>query len=314
MIHDSLFLSSLLLVTGVFMLSKGADVFIENASKMAQQRGVSPHVIGVTLVAFATSLPEALVSLNAAYQGYNDLALGNIVGSNMSNIGFVLPISIFLCIYVHKKPISTSKSMFSDGLVMLGVAFLLYGVSYDGLVSKFEGILFLVLYFVYILSLLRRPSSETNVELSSSKSSFILGFSGLIVMLLGAQATVEGAIGIAVWAKVPPLIVGLSVVAIGTSLPELAGSWAAVKRGEHEIAVGNIIGSNIANILLVLAVVAIVKPIEVETSILDQTLPLLLLTTIITVMLIRNKLGALTSSILSILFLYFLYTSVYLSL
>ena len=314
MIHDSLFLSSLLLVTGVYMLSKGADVFIENASKIAQQRGVSPHVIGVTLVAFATSLPEAIVSLFAAYQNYNDLALGNIVGSNMSNIGFVLPISIFLCIYIHKKPISTSKSMFSDGLVMLGGAFLLYGVSYDGLVSKFEGILFLVLYFVYILSLLRRPSSETNVELSSSKSSFILGFSGLIFMLLGAQATVEGAIGLAEWAKVPPLIVGLSVVAIGTSLPELAGSWAAVKRGEHEIAVGNIIGSNIANILLVLAAVAIVKPIEVETSILDQTLPLLLLTTIITVILIRNKLGALTSSILSILFLYFLYTSVYLSL
>ena len=106
MIHDSLFLSSLLLVTGVYMLSKGADVFIENASKIAQQRGVSPHVIGVTLVAFATSLPEAIVSLFAAYQNYNDLALGNIVGSNMSNIGFVLPISIFICIYIHKKPIS----------------------------------------------------------------------------------------------------------------------------------------------------------------------------------------------------------------
>ena len=274
-----LFLFSSSLIFGVFILSKGADIFIENASKIAQQKGVSLHVIGVTLVAFATSLPEALVSLNAAYQEYNDLALGNIVGSNMSNIGLVLPISIFLCIYIHKKPISTSKSMFSDGLVMLGVAFLLYGVSYDGLVSKFEGILFLVLYFVYILSLLRRPSSETNVELSSSKSPLVFGFLGLIVMLVGAQSTVEGAIGLAEWAKVPPLIVGLSVVAIGTSLPELAGSWAAVKRGEHEIAVGNIIGSNIANILLVLATVAIVKPIEVETSILDQTLPLLLVTT-----------------------------------
>ena len=108
-----LFLSSVLLIIGVFMLSKGADVFIENASKIAQQKGVSAHVIGVTLVAFATSLPEAIVSLFAAYRDYNDLALGNIVGSNMSNIGLVLPISIFLCIYIHKKPISTSKVSFS---------------------------------------------------------------------------------------------------------------------------------------------------------------------------------------------------------
>ena len=305
-----LFLPSFFIIIGVFMLTKGADIFIENSSKIAHQRGVSPHVIGVTLVAFATSLPEAIVSLIAAYQNHNDLALGNIIGSNMSNIGLVLPISIFLCIYIHKKPISTSKSMFSDGLVMSGVAFLLYGVSYDNLISRLEGIVFLILYFTYIWTLLKRPSSETKVNMIHSNSPFVFGFLGLILMLLGAHATVSGAVEFAQIMDVSQFIIGLSVVAIGTSLPELAGSWVAIKRGEHEIAVGNIIGSNIANILLVLAAVAIVRPIPVETTVLKQTLPFLILTTVIALILIRSKLGASTSYVLSALFLYFLYSSI----
>ena len=291
------------------MLSRGAGLFIVNSSKIAHQRGVSPHVIGVTLVAFATSLPEAVVSLVAASQDHQSLALGNIVGSNMSNIGLVLPISIFLCIYTYKKPISTSKSMFSDGLVMLGVALLLYGVSYDGLVDRSEGLVFLLLYFTYIWTLLKRPKSETDVNVTYSKSPFVFGSLGLIIMLLGAHATVSGAMGIAEWVGLSELVIGLSVVAIGTSLPELAGSWAAIKKGEHEIAVGNVIGSNIANILLVLAVVAIIEPISVEKAVLDRALPILILTTVAAVVLVRRSLGVLTGLILSILFLYFLYIS-----
>ena len=143
---------------------------------------------------------------------------------------------------------------------------------------------------------------------------YLLLILGLIILIAGSEFLVRGSLAIANRFQLSEVFIGLTIVAFGTSAPELVVSVDAVISGVAGIAVGTIVGSNIANILLVLAVVSIVKPIEVEPSILDQTLPLLLVTTIITVILIRNKLGVLTSSILSVLFLYFLYTSVYLSL
>ena len=295
-----------LLCFGFFLLTKGADYFIENSASLAEEKGISPHVVGVTIVAFGTSLPELLVSIIYSFQDYNDLALGNIVGSNISNIGLVLAVSTFIFYYVLGTNIVPEKDANNDSYVMVLAVFLLFFFAGDNLISVGEGLIFFLLYLFYIYWLYKRSSNEPVEEVEENTSfTFLLG--GLIGLLLGAQITVNAAVSIAETMGVSEIVIGLSVVAIGTSLPELAGTVSAARMGHKEIAVGNVIGSTIANIFLVMGVLAMINPIAVEQFVIERTLPLLILLTIATFAMIRIPLTRLGGTILFSFFLLFLY-------
>ena len=295
-----------LLCFGFFLLTKGADYFIENSASFAEEKGISPHVVGVTIVAFGTSLPELLVSIISSFQNYNDLALGNIVGSNISNIGLVLAVSTFIFYYVLGTNIVPDKDANNDSYVMVLAVFLLFFFARDNLISVGEGLIFFLLYLFYIYWLYKRSSNEPVEEVEENTSfTFLLG--GLIGLLFGAQITVNAAVSIAEAMGVSEIVIGLSVVAIGTSLPELAGTVSAARMGHKEIAVGNVIGSNIANIFLVMGVLAMINPIAVEQFVIERTLPLLILLTIATFAMIRIPLTRLGGTILFSFFLLFLY-------
>jgi len=295
-----------LLCFGFFLLTKGADYFIENSASFAEEKGISPHVVGVTIVAFGTSLPELLVSIISSFQDYNDLALGNIVGSNISNIGLVLAVSTFIFYYVLGTNIVPEKDANNDSYVMILAVFLLFFFARDNIISVGEGLIFFILYLFYIYWLYKRSSNEPVEEVEENTSfTFLLG--GLIGLLFGAQITVNAAVSIAEAMGVSEIVIGLSVVAIGTSLPELAGTVSAARMGHKEIALGNVIGSNIANIFLVMGVLALINPIAVEQFVIERTLPLLILLTIATFAMIRIPLTRLGGTILFSFFLLFLY-------
>ena len=302
----SLILAVFLLIIGFILLTKGADYFIENSASFAEEKGISPHVVGVTIVAFGTSLPELLVSIISSIQGYNDLALGNIVGSNISNIGLVLSVSTFIFYYVLKTNILPDEDANNDSYVMLLAVLILYFFAIDKSISQIEGAVFFSLYIIYIFWLYRRTKGD-EVSSDDSKTSYILLIGGLVALLIGAQLTVDSAVDIALVIGIPEIVIGLSVVAVGTSLPELAGTISAARMGHKEIAVGNVIGSNIANIFLVMGVLSLINPIAVEDFVVDQTLPLLIILTIVTFGLIRIPLNRLSGSLLFAFFLFFIY-------
>ena len=302
----SLILAVLLLIVGFILLTKGADYFIENSASFAEEKGISPHVVGVTIVAFGTSLPELLVSIISSIQGYNDLALGNIVGSNISNIGLVLSVSTFIFYYVLKTNILPDEDANNDSYVMLLAVLMLYFFAIDKSISQIEGAVFFSLYIIYIFWLYKRTKGD-EVSTDESKTSYMFLIGGLIALLIGAQLTVDSAVEIALAIGIPEIVIGLSVVAVGTSLPELAGTISAARMGHKEIAVGNVIGSNIANIFLVMGVLSLINPIAVEDFVVDQTLPLLIILTIVTFGLIRIPLNRLSGSLLFAFFLFFIY-------
>lgn len=303
----SLLVPLFLLVIGFILLTKGADYFIDNAAVLAEEKGIPPHVVGVTIVAFGTSLPELLVSIISSLQGYNDLALGNIVGSNISNIGLVLGTSCFIFFYLLNTEIKPEEDANSDSYVMLFAVILLYYFSRDEIISVSEGIVFFSLYVIYMYWLyIRSVNSDTEpVEQDNVSYTFLIG--GLVALLIGAQITVDSAVEIATYFGISEVVIGLSILAIGTSLPELAGTVSAAKKGHKEIAVGNIIGSNIANIFMVMGILAIIRPIDVDEMILTTTMPLLMLITVATFGMIRVPMNRLSGLIFFSFFALFLY-------
>ena len=303
----SLIIASIILIIGFVLLTKGADYFIENSAAFAEDKGISPHIVGVTVVAFGTSLPELLVSVISSFQNHNDLALGNIVGSNISNLGLVLASASFIFHYILRSRIEPEDNANKDSYVMLIAALLLVFFAQDNLISFSEGFLFFILYLLYLVSLYFRSSKKPEWRESETHTSYSFLVGGLTSMLIGAQITINSAVEIASQLGVSEIVIGLSVVAIGTSLPELAGTVSAARMGHKEIAIGNVIGSNIANIFLVMGVLAMINAIKVEQWVLDVTLPLLILITVATLGLIRVPFGRLSGSILFGFFILFIY-------
>ena len=319
----SLIVAFVLLILGFVLLTKGADYFIENSAAFAEDNGISPHIVGVTIVAFGTSLPELLVSLISSFYGHNDLAFGNIVGSNISNLGLVLASSSFVFYYVLGTTLNPNSDSNNDSYVMFAAVFLLIIFAQDNLISFPEGFIFFVLYLIYLFSLyfrskkrqIKTPEGEARYAMSkgwdkeyalgNTSYPFLMG--GLISMLLGAQLTVYSAVEMASELGVSEIVIGLSVVAVGTSLPELAGTISAARMGHKEIAIGNVIGSNIANIFMVMGVLAMVSNITVEQWILDTTLPLLMIVTVAAFGLIRVPFNRISGLLLFAFFILFIY-------
>ncbi|QTN33853.1 calcium/sodium antiporter [Akkermansiaceae bacterium] len=266
------------LVVGLVLLVYSADFLVKGASNLAAAVGISPLVVGLTVVAFGTSAPELAVSVMAAFNGQDDIAVGNVVGSNIFNVLFILGISaLIIPLVVHAQLVRF------DVPVMIAVSVLLYLLSMDGLISRVDGLVLFALLVAYVVFLLRLSKKEKDAGVLSEYEqeygkpaagpkwiknlAFVIG--GVAGLVLGSDRLVYGAVFIAKHFGVSELIIGLTIISAGTSLPEVATSVVAALKGERDIAVGNVVGSNIFNILTVLGISSIITPLRVAEAALN---------------------------------------------
>ena len=272
--------SCLFVLIGLIVLVYGADIFVVGAASAARRLGMPPLIIGLTIVGFATSAPEIIVGSVSAWQGKTAIAIGNALGSNITNIGLVLGISVLLLpLPVASNTIKREYTLMCVSIITALILML------DGYLSRYDGTILLfalVLAIGWIIWIAQHSKpddplkSEFTKELkvmdSLGKASLKL-FIGLALLLFGAEVLVHGAVSIAEYYGVSDLIIGLTIVAIGTSLPELAASIASLIKKEADIAIGNIIGSNMFNMLAVLGVPALIHPDSVENAVLVRDFP-----------------------------------------
>ncbi|MCL7965784.1 MAG: calcium/sodium antiporter [marine benthic group bacterium] len=253
------------LVAGGVLLWFGAETFVRSSSALAIRMGLTPLVVGLTVVAFGTSAPELGVSLISTFRSMGDVATGNVVGSNIANVGLILGLSALI------RPIRIEPKLLQlDVPIVVAVSLLATLLFEDGVLSRPEAGFLVFLLIGYILLSLRKSRLELDVEVSPVGEStgrrplaMVLGLilAGLAMLVMGSFAFVNGAQDLAVGLGVKPAIVGLTVVAVGTSLPEAATSVVAAWRGQGEIAVGNLVGSNLFNLLAILGVTGLVRPV-----------------------------------------------------
>lgn len=278
---------------GLVLLVYGAEIMVRGASRLASAVGISPLVIGLTVVAFGTSAPELAVSVQSAWNGQADLALGNVIGSNIANILLILGIASLTA------PLIVSSHLVRfDVPLMIGISVLLYLMGLDGRLNRWDGLILFLGVIAYIVWLIwqsrRHPQDGLDDSASDSYAkeygesgnggwygvllNLFLVVGGLAMLVIGSNWMVDSAVVMARWWGVSELVIGLTVVAMGTSLPEIATAVIAVFHGERDIAVGNAIGSNIFNILSVLGLTSLVAPmgIAVPASVLAFDLPIMI--------------------------------------
>ena len=258
----------LYIVGGLIMLFVGAEGLIRGSSNLAIKIGITPLVVGLTVVAFGTSTPELVVSLKAALLGNSSISLGNVVGSNIANIALILGVAALI------KPLDVhAKVIMREIPIMIGLSLLLILFLIDGEISFIDGLILfagLIVYVVVNVMMARKEkNSEVDLEFKEGLKSklgipvsIILMIAGLGLLILGANLFVQGAVAIARLFNVSDAIIGLTIVAIGTSLPELITSIVAAYKNEADIAIGNVVGSNIFNILGILGITALIIPIS----------------------------------------------------
>ena len=251
-----------LLVVGFFMLGKGADWFVEGAASIATRFGIPQLVIGLTIVAMGTSTPEAAVSLAAALKGSADITIGNVVGSNIMNILVILGLSAaFTALKVAKSTIKIEIPF------MVTITALLYVQGLDGVITLMDGALLAAVFVGYLLYLYIFTKQAGPVEDDEEVACYPIGqallwtAAGLALIMFGSNVTVGAATEIATYAGLSERFIGLTIVALGTSLPELFTSVTAARKGNADIAIGNIVGSNIFNILFVVGFSALITPV-----------------------------------------------------
>ncbi len=280
----------LALIAGLAALYYGAEWLVNGSVDIALRYGIRRAVIGITIVALGTSMPEFVITLIAVVENAHDLGVGNIVGSNISNIGFILGLAALLA------PIRLTPTLLRrEYLLMMIVLIGFYWLILDGQLGRVDGIVLVLALvgFLYFLFKRRRPASEVArpAEGSGSPSNtpnrstehrntmlrnLSLTLGGMVALAAGAQAVVYGGTGIAEALGVDALIIGLSVVAIGSSLPELAASLVSIARDEMDVSVGNIVGSNLLNIAFVMGIVAIIQPTPVSDAVVHLHAPIML--------------------------------------
>ncbi|RLA07548.1 MAG: calcium/sodium antiporter [Gammaproteobacteria bacterium] len=290
------------LLIGLALLAWSADRFVDGASALAVRLGVSPMIIGLTIVAFGTSAPEIMVSAMAALNGNPELALGNAVGSNIANIGLVIGVTALIApLTVQSQTLRREFPLM--GAVMVFALVLLF----DQQLSRIDGILLLMGMLVLMaatiwLSKKTAPGDLLAEELSAEQSPELLDtgsvarpvwqlVSGLLLLLIASRMLVWGAVGMATQFGISDLVIGLTIVAIGTSLPELAASVVAVRKGADDIAIGNVIGSNMFNLLAVIGVAGTISPTPVDPALLLRDYPLMVLLSMALYLLARGSHG-----------------------
>ena len=262
----------LLVASGLAMLYFGAEWLVRGSIAISNKLGVSQLVIGLTVVAFGTSTPELAVSISSAMQGLSDVALGNVVGSNIVNMGAILGISAIV------SPIIVSKSAIRKEVpIMIGVSFLLLAIILDGKIDLVDGILLVVGIIVFVWYSYKSSKKDTDIEeiqvsqilqKNVFSKSIVFMVAGLLLLTGGSFLTVDNAVIIGTSFGVSELFMGLTVVAIGTSLPELITSVVAARKGHADLSIGNIVGSNIFNILAILGISSLISGITVSEQIL----------------------------------------------
>ena len=270
------------LISGIVVLYFGAEWLVRGASRLASSLGVSPIVIGLTVVSLGTSAPELVVCLVAALQGNPGLAIGNVMGSNLANIGLILGLTSL----VHPLEVK-HRVVWREMPVMLLITFAIYPIAFDRVLSRMDGFMLLLVLLAYLVWVFRsghpdeiksshgpRDSMATSEEAASLLNLKDIGHVALgsAFLVLGGYCIVKGAVEVASALGISEVIIGLTVVAIGTSLPELATSLVAAMRQEVDIAVGNIIGSNIFNLTAIFGTTAIVRPIMIPETVLSREL------------------------------------------
>jgi len=257
----SLPLSLLHLLLGCFILIKGSEYFVESTVEMAAKLGVSEHTLGLTVVAFGTSLPELAVSGIASYRGNVATAWGNVVGSNVTNILLILGVSMLI------TSIKPSRHAFRDGITMLILSLITLLMVMDGAIQFYDGLILLALYILFVYMLRKRGVEGEAMKSKLPPSLTLLFFlAGIAGVSMGANGMVEGATNISSIMGLKEVAVAASIVALGTSLPELSTSVMAALKKHHGIAVGNVIGSNIVNLGMVLGFSSIIHTIPVSIS------------------------------------------------
>lgn len=253
------------LVIGFVLLIKGADIFVEGASKVASKLNIPPIVIGLTIVAFGTSAPEAAISITSALSGNVDLAVGNIIGSNIMNVLLILGISGCIARLKVKK----NTYCYEIPFVMVITLILLILGKFGESIDRFDGVVLWILFlmFLYYLYRLVKKGEEVpidEVEEVGAKDTllrlFIMIIIGIAAIVIGSDMTIDAAVYIAKVIGISQRLIGLTIIAFGTSLPELVTSMTAAWKGKSDLAIGNIVGSNIFNILFVLGTTALISP------------------------------------------------------
>lgn len=278
----------LMIAVGFFGLFYGADWLVKGAARLAHHFGIPPIVIGLTIVSFGTSMPEQIVSLTAVFRDADGVSVGNVVGSNIANIALILGVTAVI------TPILINARLIRREIpLMVGISVLMFAFAWGGTISRLEGIILFAGILLFTYFSYRSQAGSTDTELAESAEAFdevedlltlkvdtrreALRFgAGLVVLLIGAQLMVEGAVSIAQSVGISDVVIGLTLVALGTSLPELATSVMAAFRKEDDISVGNIVGSNIFNVLSIIGLTAIIQPLSVPDVVTSYDMPIMI--------------------------------------
>jgi len=269
-----------ILLIGLVVLYFGAEWLIRGASSVAISLGLRPLIVGLTVVALGTSLPEFMTNVLAALRGADGLALGNILGSNVANVGLILGLTALL------MPLAVASSTLKREFpIMMSVQLMFWVMALDGVISRIDGIILLfvlVLFLGYLIRDARRGGLAPGEAMASpgftmprwQKTLLVIG--GMIGLALGAHLMVHAAVNIAESFGINQVVIGLTIVAIGTSLPELAASLVGVVRKEGDLSVGNVIGSNLLNVLFVVGLVAVLSPMAVDPTVVRVHFPVMI--------------------------------------
>lgn len=269
-----IFIAFLMVVFGLIMMTFGWNVLVDGAVSLAKKFKISEAIIGLTIVAVGTSVPELVVSVLSALGGSSDIAIGNVIGSNIANIFLVLGVTAIITPIVLKKSTITFDlpvTIFTIFAMLLVVSDVFLDGASSNIISRIDAIIFLIFAFLYILYSVKHnnfiPDESQEVEIVKSVWKSLSWITvGIVILFLGGQILVDGAVSLAKTMWVSEAIIGLTVVAIGTSAPEMVTSFIAAKRWNPDIAVGNIIGSSVMNVFVILGVSALITPMNFQNS------------------------------------------------
>ena len=294
------------LLIGTTMLYFGADWIVRSSVSIAKKSNIAPIIIGLTIIAFGTSLPELIVSITAALNDSSTLSVGNAIGSNIANIGLVLGLSslIFPISCVYKK---IKKDLWIN--IIITIIFVLF--AFDGLISRFEGMIMFLCLIYYILLCISEEKDDEEIpdNIISNNRIFLYLLGGIFVLAYGADLFVDGAISLAKKLGISEAVVGVSIVAFGTSLPELATSVVAAFKKESDISLGNILGSNIFNILCVLGISSMISQLDSPIQMMNREVYFLFILgfLLIAISKMKQPISRLSSTMLLIIYFYFIY-------
>lgn len=286
----NLYISAILLILGFLLLVKGSDLFVDGSASVARLMGIPAVIVGLTIVSIGTSAPEAAVSITAGINGSNEIAFSNLVGSNIFNMLMVAGLSAAISPFFVDKTIIKRDFPFCIAVMVIAMAMSMT----DNVVSRLEGAILLAIFVAYIIYLvlgaIKSRETENNYEKPMSAfKSIIFIIIGIVAIILGGQLVVKSATFVAEKFGMSETLIGVTIVAIGTSLPELVTSVVAARKGQSEIAIGNVIGSNIFNIVFILGMSSMLNPIGIVKEAIIDSLIMVAITIIGYVFCLKGK-------------------------